>query len=145
MKKRSASILSVGALLAGLLGGAIATASSAAAVANYECNTSKQNPRGSYYILMPHQNYAPADPYWCYLKYGSQNSGVSALQFSLNKCYGAGLAVDGIYGNATRAAVVSLQQRLGIGVDGEYGPQTRDAMNWSYRTSSGAHAFCAKS
>ncbi|MEU1301405.1 peptidoglycan-binding domain-containing protein [Streptomyces shenzhenensis] len=144
MKKRSASILSVGVLLAGLLGGAIATASSAAAVANYECNTSKKFVKGSYYIALPHQNYADADPYWCYLKYGSDNSGVTALQFSLNKCYGAGLVVDGAYGSATRDAVVSVQKRLGIGVDGEYGPETRSAMNWSHRNSSGAHVRCAK-
>ncbi|MFG3128138.1 peptidoglycan-binding domain-containing protein [Streptomyces tendae] len=143
MKKRSASILSVGALLAGLLGGAFATASSASAAASHECNTSKKLYSGSYYRLLPHQNYADADPFWCYLKYGSNNSGVSALQWSLNKCYGAGLAVDGSYGNATRAAVIDLQQRLNIGVDGEYGPQTRDAMRWSYRNSSGAHAYCA--
>ncbi|MEV7343928.1 peptidoglycan-binding domain-containing protein [Streptomyces sp. NPDC093544] len=143
VKKRSASILSVGALLTGLLGGAIAAAPSAVAAATYECNTSKKLPTGSYYILLPHQNYAPADPYWCYLKYGSSNSGVSALQFTLNKCYGAGLVVDGDYGPATRSAVVTVQIRLGVSADGEYGPETRNAMKWSHRTSSGAHHHCA--
>lgn len=144
MKKRSASILSASALLAGLLGGAIATASSASAAATYECNTSKALAKGSYNILLPHQNYAPADPYWCYLTYGSRNSGVSALQFTLNKCYGAGLAVDGQYGAATRSAVISVQQRVGVAADGDYGPVTRNAMKWSHRTSGGAHSYCAK-
>lgn len=61
-KKRSACILSAGALLAGLLGGAIAAAPSAVAAASYECNTSKKLPTGSYYIRLPHQNYAPRRP-----------------------------------------------------------------------------------
>ncbi|MFE0923578.1 peptidoglycan-binding protein [Streptomyces nigra] len=56
---------------------------------------------------------------------------LSALQFTLNKCYGAGLAVDGAYGPATRAAVTSVQQRVGVAADGDYGPATRSAMNWS--------------
>ncbi|MFE0923435.1 hypothetical protein ACFW24_37670 [Streptomyces nigra] len=90
MKKRSSGILSAGVLLAGLLGGTIAAASSASAAATYECNTSKAMPKGSYNVLLPHQNYAPADPYWCYLTYGSQNSGVRAPNKS-----GARLATTG--------------------------------------------------
>ncbi|SNT44846.1 peptidoglycan-binding domain-containing protein [Actinacidiphila glaucinigra] len=144
MKKCFSGILSAGVLVAGVLGGTVAAASSASADATYECNTSKALAKGSYNVLLPHQNYAPADPYWCYLIYGSQNSGVSALQFTLNKCYRAGLAVDGMYGPATRSAVTSVQQRVGVSADGEYGPATRNAMNWSYRTSSGTHHHCAK-
>ncbi|WP_443049893.1 peptidoglycan-binding domain-containing protein [Streptomyces sp. NBC_00287] len=68
---------------------------------------------------------------------------MSALQFTLNKCYGAGLAVDGEYGPATRSAVITVQNRVGVAADGEYGPNTRDAMKWSHRTSSGAHSHCA--
>lgn len=66
----------------------------------------------------------------CLLGVGNQSSAVSTLQSALNRCYGAGLAVDGIYGSQTKAAVQNAQRREGITADGVYGPQTRDHLHW---------------
>ncbi|MGW6795229.1 peptidoglycan-binding domain-containing protein [Streptomyces chartreusis] len=118
---RSSGILSAGLLLAGLVSGTIAAASPASAAATYECNTSKALAKGQ---LQRPAAASELRPYWCYLIYGSQNSGVSALQSMLNKCRGAGLAVNGMYGPATRSAVTSVQQRVGVAADAEYGPAT---------------------
>lgn len=65
----------------------------------------------------------------CRLAYGNTGDGVEALQESLNYCNGENLVVDGIFGSATKAAVVRLQSRSGITVDGIYGPQTLDHMS----------------
>lgn len=65
----------------------------------------------------------------CVMGYGAQGNAVRTLQTSLNRCYGKGLVVDGIFGTKTRDALKSVQSRLGITVDGVYGPQTARAMN----------------
>lgn len=66
----------------------------------------------------------------CDLGPGNQSQAVSTLQYSLNKCYGSGLAVDGIYGSLTAAAVRHVQSINSITPDGVYGPQTRGVMKW---------------
>ena len=58
---------------------------------------------------------APARPL---LRSGSRGAAVRALQRAL------GVAVDGIFGPATRAAVVSRQRATGLAADGVVGPQT---------------------
>jgi phosphatidylserine/phosphatidylglycerophosphate/cardiolipin synthase-like enzyme/outer membrane protein OmpA-like peptidoglycan-associated protein len=50
------------------------------------------------------------------------------VQSSLNRTWGLRLAVDGIEGPATRAAVRSFQQRQGLTVDGIVGPITEAAL-----------------
>ena len=50
------------------------------------------------------------------------------LQDSLNRILGIGLAVDGIFGPRTRAAVRSFQQRSGLTPDGIPGPKTDSAI-----------------
>ncbi|KGI81208.1 hypothetical protein IL38_11925 [Actinopolyspora erythraea] len=66
----------------------------------------------------------------CLLSRGVANRAVSSLQDSLNRCHGFSLAIDGIYGANTAAAVRSVQSSAGIAVDGVYGPNTRDVMRW---------------
>jgi hypothetical protein len=50
------------------------------------------------------------------------------VQRSLNQHLGLRLAVDGISGPQTRAAVRSFQQRSGLSVDGIVGPRTEQAL-----------------
>jgi peptidoglycan hydrolase-like protein with peptidoglycan-binding domain len=56
---------------------------------------------------------------------GSRGSAVAAVQHNLRFAYGfTNLAVDGVFGPATQAAVRTFQARFGIGVDGIVGPIT---------------------
>jgi cell wall-associated NlpC family hydrolase len=50
------------------------------------------------------------------------------VQSTLNQVIGAGLAVDGVFGPLTRAAVMTFQRREGLVVDGIVGPITRAAL-----------------
>jgi peptidoglycan hydrolase-like protein with peptidoglycan-binding domain len=76
------------------------------------------------------------DSITCIMNQGTDDySGTSALQDTLNYCYGKKLASDAIYGPNTAAALKSVQSKLGISADGIYGPQTRDAMNWMFWSS----------
>lgn len=61
------------------------------------------------------------------LRQGDSGAAVSELQQLLN-ANGINIAVDGIFGNATRAAVVQFQQQNGLVVDGIVGPQTWQAL-----------------
>lgn len=49
------------------------------------------------------------------------------LQYELNEM-GYGLAVDGLFGKSTDAALREAQKQLGITVDGKCGPDTRSAL-----------------
>jgi hypothetical protein len=53
---------------------------------------------------------------------------VRALQQALNQRNHAGLATDGVYGPATRDAVLNWQRREHIEVDGIVGPQTKSSL-----------------
>ena len=55
--------------------------------------------------------------------FGSNGSAVSKLQTILNQ-HGYGLAVDGIFGEKTRAAVRDYQKRYNLKLDGIAGPET---------------------
>lgn len=79
------------------------------------------------------------DADYCILEEGlNNNTAVHYLQETLNHCYSAGLTVDGDFGPATYAAVLSMQSQIGVTVDGVYGHQTREAMKWwNYYTSAG--------
>jgi peptidoglycan hydrolase-like protein with peptidoglycan-binding domain len=57
------------------------------------------------------------------VRWGSRGSTVSLLQRALNKG-GAGLAVDGIFGQKTYNAVASFQAKNGLARDGISGPNT---------------------
>src|SRR4051794_29900394 len=56
------------------------------------------------------------------LRQGSSGPAVSAIQSQL------GISADGVFGPATKAAVIAFQQRNGLLVDGIVGPQTRGAL-----------------
>lgn len=58
------------------------------------------------------------------LKHGDRNQAVLALQRALNM-RGAGLFLDGHYGDATEAAVREFQRSAGLVVDGIAGPKTQ--------------------
>jgi hypothetical protein len=57
-----------------------------------------------------------------------QGADVRVIQQTLNQGDNTGLAVDGVYGPATRDAVLGWQRRAGIAVDGIVGPQTRSSL-----------------
>ena len=62
------------------------------------------------------------------LRKGSTGDQVRLLQENLNKAIGAGLVVDGDFGNNTYNALRSFQSRYGLGVDGIYGNQSYGKM-----------------
>jgi peptidoglycan hydrolase-like protein with peptidoglycan-binding domain len=64
----------------------------------------------------------------CHLRKPDKNTGVYALQVSLNQCYGKNLAEDGYFGPVTENALRQVQAKIGTTVDGLYGPFTRDLM-----------------
>lgn len=61
------------------------------------------------------------------LRQGDSGAAVTELQ-QLLKAKGINITVDGIFGSATRAAVVQFQQQSGIATDGIVGPQTWQAL-----------------
>ena len=61
------------------------------------------------------------------LREGDSGAAVSELQQLLN-AKGINIAVDGIFGSATRAAVVQFQKQSGLAVDGIVGFKTWQAL-----------------
>lgn len=62
------------------------------------------------------------------IKLGDDGPAVSEVQTLLNEAIGAGLAVDGDFGPATKEAVRAFQARHGLTVDGIVGPDTWEAL-----------------
>lgn len=62
------------------------------------------------------------------LSYGSRGDDVAALQKQLNAA-GYNLAVDGVFGSATAAAVRDYQSRNALTVDGVAGQQTMNSLS----------------
>ncbi|MFE3195383.1 serine/threonine-protein kinase [Nocardia sp. NPDC059240] len=57
--------------------------------------------------------------------------GVKALQSALRTCYSTQITdTDGIFGDDTKRAVLTVQQQHSVKQDGVFGPQTSNAMNW---------------
>ncbi|WP_217168758.1 peptidoglycan-binding protein [Streptomyces sp. AC512_CC834] len=112
----------------------LTTATPAAAYAGY-CNgqVGRTISNSGYHAKIPAYN-GNVD---CYMNRGAQSKAVSALQTTLNKCYGRNLDVDGIFGNNTRNALIYAQGREDISADGGYGKQTRTNIKWAYQYSGG--------
>ena len=61
------------------------------------------------------------------LRYGAKGNGVKWVQWHLNQT-GEKLSVDGAFGVLTKAAVLRFQKKHGLAVDGIVGPKTRAAL-----------------
>ncbi|MDR7276627.1 peptidoglycan-binding domain-containing protein [Catenuloplanes atrovinosus] len=123
-----AALLPGGAAQAGVAGTAVAHARAEAEVGCTSfSNMFQRSP--AYYLHIPTVGWDSGDVD-CVLARGMNNVGVLALQESLNRCYGQGLATDGQFGANTERAVrnaqniINSQYNAGIAVDGRYGPQT---------------------
>lgn len=68
--------------------------------------------------------------------YGSRGSGVALLQLALRRALGGTLATDGIFGTATRNALIKFQAENGLAADGIAGVATQNALTPWY---TGAH------
>ncbi|MEV0039501.1 peptidoglycan-binding domain-containing protein [Streptomyces sp. NPDC050804] len=121
-KRRLRAFAATGALVAALLGTGVAVAPTASA-ALYTCTKAGNIVYPSYYLRMP-VNSGGAGEVDCLLPVGSTGPAVAALQRTLNRCYSAGLEVDGVYGALTKAAVARAQRGAGVTADGVYGPYT---------------------
>jgi hypothetical protein len=64
-----------------------------------------------------------------FIDFGDRGSDVEDLQNLLNHKLGIDLDVDGIFGAATRAAVMEFQRRNNLIVDGVVGPATSSVIN----------------
>ncbi|MEU8007234.1 peptidoglycan-binding domain-containing protein [Catellatospora sp. NPDC049111] len=99
----------------------------------------------NYYVWPPVWLSPVGDPTpACQAASGARGEWVKDLQTDLNVCYSkftppgdflgrvnlgfAPLAVDGVYGAKTKAAVTAVQRHIKIKIDGSYGPQTALAM-----------------
>ena len=73
---------------------------------------------------------------------GSTGEAVKVLQRQLNAKRRAGLAVDGVYGTATRNAVIAFQKHIGMTQHGNVGPVTWRRILWHYDYPSFKTALC---
>ena len=61
---------------------------------------------------------------WPLVVQGNKGERVVDIQYLLNQRIGAGLAIDGVFGPATAAAVRKFQSANHLSADGQVGPQT---------------------
>jgi peptidoglycan hydrolase-like protein with peptidoglycan-binding domain len=73
---------------------------------------------------------------------GRTGEAVKVAQRQLNAKHHAGLVVDGVYGTATRAAVVAFQKHMGMTPHGNVGPVTWRKLLWHYDYPSFRSALC---
>lgn len=78
---------------------------------------------------------------YCWMQRGNNSLAVWALQFTLNQCYGLGIAQDGDFGPATQRALTLAQAISGARQDGQYGPDTRSHLKYS-RIQGGGIFYC---
>jgi peptidoglycan hydrolase-like protein with peptidoglycan-binding domain len=76
---------------------------------------------------------------WPLVKSGSHDHPTRTLQDLLN-AHGSALAIDGVFGPKTEAAVRHFQQSKGLTVDGVVGPQTWAALILTVRQGSSGDA-----
>jgi peptidoglycan hydrolase-like protein with peptidoglycan-binding domain len=61
---------------------------------------------------------------WPVVALGAKGERVIAIQYLLNQQIGAHLAIDGVFGKNTEAAVKAFQKKFKLAVDGKVGPAT---------------------
>jgi len=71
--------------------------------------------------------FASAD---CEIAPGASGNAVWLVQVALSACNGQPVPLDGVNGDATVQALAAVQAQNGLAVDGVYGPATREAMAW---------------
>jgi hypothetical protein len=137
---RTRAGVSAAAVLLSAAGIAMASATPATAYAGY-CNG-----QASKYLTLTLMAKLPAynGNIDCYMAQGADSSAVSALQTTLNQCYGRSLDVDGDFGSLTKAALKYAQgvEKLTY-VDGIYGSETRNGIGWYFDNTNGAGGTCA--
>jgi len=148
-RRRLAALATTGATLTAMLGAAAVAAPAASAHGSYRhCTTSKSlfaANNSDYRVAIPFGYNESTLTATCYLTNGDSGAGVKVLQKALNKCYSAGLTVDGAFGDLTEAALRRAQSASGATVDGEYGPNTLEHIGWpTYRQSTGQFVNCYK-
>ncbi|WP_327398337.1 peptidoglycan-binding domain-containing protein [Streptomyces phaeochromogenes] len=120
--KKIKTLAVAGSLAVSVLGGAVATAPAANAAVQGHCNNGATRSWPGGYMVMPATSYEGS--VLCWMDYGSTGLGVWYLQRDLKQCYGANIAVDEVFGSATRAALIAAQKKEGITADGLYGEQS---------------------
>jgi hypothetical protein len=71
--------------------------------------------------------FASAD---CEIAPGGSGNAVWLVQVALTACNGQPVPLDSVNGEATVQALAAVQAQNGLAVDGVYGPATREAMAW---------------
>ncbi|MGW9496337.1 peptidoglycan-binding domain-containing protein [Streptomyces prasinus] len=139
--RKGVTSLVTSGLLAASLGGALAAAPSAAAAAYPWCTSSAWTQSAdTTWTTRPSTSSTDTT---CVMAQGSTGAGVTSLQKALRHCYGRNIAIDGVFGPATEAALKYAQGRAGVSQDGEYGPVTRNAILWGrYSIETGAKVRC---
>lgn len=132
-KKRASSILVV--MLAASVG--VLGVSAPASAATPKCNVVQEGVASYNSGVWADRPFYGTPSYQtasCVLYQGVVDNSVASLQTTLNGCYGGSLAVDGVFGPATKAAVKVMQAALGVTQDGVAGPITLSKM-FVYTTS----------
>lgn len=80
---------------------------------------------------------------WPIVSQGARGERVFAIQYLLNQQIGAGLALDGIFGPATAAAVRAFQKKVKVSADGQVGPITWTKLIITVKTGSKGSAVSA--
>ncbi|GLZ76164.1 hypothetical protein Afil01_09710 [Actinorhabdospora filicis] len=71
----------------------------------------------------------------CWLRRGSKNSAVRALQQALKYCYSRDIVIDGSFGPKTEKALRNAQYQAGAVIDGEYGEESARLLKMASTTS----------
>ena len=138
-------VLATAAVVVGL-GALVAGSPASAAARSGECSSYTRWDglwNGRYTAWYPTTRYGSYSTN-CNLLRGDTGPGVRLLQQVLNRCYGAGLTTDGIYGSATAGAVYRVwRNETGVSsmVYEDYLRRHMDWVNWRY-DDRGAHSVC---
>jgi peptidoglycan hydrolase-like protein with peptidoglycan-binding domain len=131
-KKLGATALAVAAAATTLV--AAAGPSQAATTALADCTKVKSAyVSNGWYLNTPGYDATSGSHFNCNLQRGDENEAVRWLQYTIFYCYGYSrdeVTQDGKYGVQTENLVKSIQRAAGLEADGIYGPATRKAMMW---------------